>query len=91
MGPSGCGKSTLLDILADRKDVGYIQGTIAVNGTGTYNFSRLGPSGNAHPLIRSHTPPHPATPAFSPGPIRPTHALSHGHARFSPGHARPLT
>ena len=33
MGPSGCGKSTLLDILADRKDIGYIQGTIAVNGS----------------------------------------------------------
>jgi len=35
MGPSGCGKSTLLDILADRKDSGYIDGKIAVNGTGS--------------------------------------------------------
>ena len=32
MGPSGCGKSTLLDILADRKDSGYVEGRIALNG-----------------------------------------------------------
>eukprot|EP00732_Lithocolla_globosa_P002647 Lithocolla_globosa_v1_NODE_1805_length_2322_cov_7.930304.p1 type:complete len:696 gc:universal NODE_1805_length_2322_cov_7.930304:2270-183(-) len=33
MGPSGSGKSTLLDILADRKRVGTVTGTIKVNGT----------------------------------------------------------
>ncbi|ESN93751.1 hypothetical protein HELRODRAFT_88257, partial [Helobdella robusta] len=32
MGPTGCGKSTLLDILAGRKDMRKVQGTILVNG-----------------------------------------------------------
>ena len=33
MGPSGAGKSSLLDILAGRKRVGTITGTVRINGT----------------------------------------------------------
>ncbi|EFA77373.1 ABC transporter G family protein [Heterostelium album PN500] len=32
MGPSGAGKSTLLDILSDRKSIGYVTGTILIDG-----------------------------------------------------------
>lgn len=32
MGPSGAGKSTLLDVLANKKNVGTIKGTILLNG-----------------------------------------------------------
>ena len=32
MGPSGSGKTTLLDVLAGRKTVGHIDGTIRFNG-----------------------------------------------------------
>jgi ATP-binding cassette subfamily G (WHITE) protein 2 len=32
MGPSGAGKSTLLDILAARKSVGRLTGSVSVNG-----------------------------------------------------------
>jgi ABC-type multidrug transport system ATPase subunit len=32
MGPSGAGKSTLMDILAGRKSVGNLTGSVNVNG-----------------------------------------------------------
>lgn len=41
MGPSGAGKSTLLDILAARKSVGRLMGSVAVNGVARgANFAR---------------------------------------------------
>eukprot|EP01135_Chromosphaera_perkinsii_P002143 Nk52_evm77s217 gene=Nk52_evmTU77s217 len=33
MGPSGAGKSTLLDVLADRKEEGFIEGELLFNGS----------------------------------------------------------
>lgn len=32
MGPSGAGKSTLLDVLADKKNTGFVEGTVLING-----------------------------------------------------------
>ena len=38
MGPSGAGKSTLLDVLAQKKNVGKIDGTFLLNGKNPNEF-----------------------------------------------------
>ena len=42
MGASGAGKTTLLDVLAQRKTIGKVEGTILLNGEHLYaDYERL--------------------------------------------------
>jgi ABC-type multidrug transport system ATPase subunit len=55
MGPSGSGKSTLLDMLAARKTLGRLRGTVCVNGAprgpGFRRISSYVPQVRSSPLL----------------------------------------